>query len=39
MYKLWIRFAVAFAVMGSVNTSIAAPLSLEPAAKKALTGP
>src|SRR5690349_5891710 len=36
MYKLWIRFAVAFAVMGSVNTSIAAPLSLEPAAMPAM---
>ena len=36
MYKLWIRFAVAFAVMGSVSTSIAAPLSLEPAAMPAI---
>ena len=36
MYKLWIRFAVAFAVMGSVNTSTAAPLSLEPAAMPAI---
>ena len=36
MYKLWIRFAVAFAMIGSVNTSVAAPLSLEPAAMPAI---
>src|SRR3954452_24761974 len=36
MDKLWVMFAASYAMMGSANTSIAAPLSLAPAAMPAI---